>query len=286
MRESRKVVPDKVKLDGQVIKVQKFSAETYNPFEYPNLPNAFSKVKDAKSAVRFIQRYGSLGYGCLCVPEKPEWIEPLKWVQGQADTVSLALDIIYDLVNGAVSGASRGASSPCPTIDDVYIYGQTTGDKHISRRSLALASLRHYTVAMRAEFPHTLSLPTPRSRDDDSLDEHIRDILAHLVSSNTRNARRVWTTEPSLGLVWEYKALIEVVWHHVGKMALVGQDDTGARIGRCYDWKCGHPFIASRKLREGQHEFCPPEMGQGKGSRCGLRHRAEERREREREGKK
>jgi len=271
----------------------------YDPFKQRNLPNAFAKVKDAKSAIRFVERYGFLGYASLksgLDADDQRWQEDeedlLPWILGQADTVRFALDIIGMLEHGTLRELRNTLKSRQVSLTESEITEQlqklpivgwgAEGPPNVTFRyncTIGLETLDHYYSAWKT-----------RGRfmtwDEDRVRSHAAELLTALVNRNTAHVRPVFFCEGNdrLQMTYDYRALIEVIWHHIGNMAMMSQEGTGVRIGVCHE--CGSLFVASRRPREGHPEFCPPEMYEGKGSRCGLRHRMRERRERmKRKGK-
>lgn len=302
--------------------------EKYDPFGETNLPNAFSKVRDEKSAKRFIERYGLLGYSNLkfgwsssdTLWHEEEQDEPLSWILGQAATVRFALDIIGLLGHGrsgryeglrdalkaqqvrlmenevvetqrkttlvkpvAVMGHRYNCAVGLETLDVTYLLaegfgGLGTGTLLTKENPLSIENepdVMYLSLDDSAEYPERY------------YSSHARDVIARLVSGNTTHVRQglhhllLRRGDSKLAIGHMFYALIEVIWHHVGNMAVLADEGRGNRIGICEE--CGTSFVASRKPREGHPEFCPPEMDQGRGSRCGLRYRTRERRKRERE---
>jgi hypothetical protein len=224
----------------------------YSPLEAPNLPNAFAKVVDAKSAVRFAKRFGLLGYSNLVLGDHhhaDEGSHPqareleaaghgdlFTWTLAQARTVRLAIDLIETLQNGpdgdVASALSRNKSAMTTT----------TVIEHPSGIEYELM-VPEYIVALRERviqrcWPDAFA---PRLQ--------AAEMIADLVNGNSSSVRWMVQATPDGELVetMHADALVEVVWWHVGQWA------TRGKVRSCALSTCAMPFLVTDQ----RQQFCP-----------------------------
>lgn len=256
----------------------------YDPFEKANLIiNAFAKVEDEKSAIRFVERYGPLGYYHLA--SKGLGGEPLEWVLGQADTIRFALSLIQGLGGPEELGSTANLKR---------VFSERQSPKYKGFMNAEHGVCAVYSVAAGARFPvETIPFrlqnpPAGKTRtwtsEEDFVRQHARDVLAYLVEHNTGSVRRVLVSATGeLGHKHEFGSLIEAIWYMVGDKALLSQERGGGVIASCEE--CGNLFVASRKPARGHFAFCPPELSGQKYSLCGLRNRMRRLRKVDKKGK-
>ncbi len=247
----------------------------YNPMDYRHLPNAFAKVKDEKTAIRFAKRWGLLGYNRL--HDLHDMPEPLDWVLRQARSVRFVLNLLekynnsnYDLIrflkNESVTRDGVRFKHTHYYISGIYdlAFGVDCVPKGFfspaesspdERKSLLKGKIVHGSVKLPYEALIT---------------EFVNNIIVWCINGNTANVSRDFYVENGKLLNGiTYKALIEVIWYQVGDIALKAQEGGEMRV--C-DY-CKMPFLAE----DGRQRFCPPLEIEGQNSRiqsaCGLRYR-------------
>ena len=259
-------------LEDDIIKAKDVYEDLY-PFDKPDLPNAFAKVNDAKSALNFERKYAPLDYDLLLVNTKSEWEfirkyaplkydftpanleekkggDPVWWVIEQARFVRFALDLMYTLAIKHGRGTLRlfrefvvYEDHDCPGLQGTgvltYPHGAIIG---------------------------TTTAPAPKSESDALW--YAPSVIALLVNANTKNIHRelmISFRGKIMSVQWYY-ALIEAIWSMVGDLAMKAQQEgESGYFQRCE--LCNSVFFAKDK----RQRFCPPNIGQQ--SLCGLKFR-------------
>lgn len=267
---------DKPFVEGLVVNDRSDEARrrAYRPQDFPLLPNALSKVKDERSALDFVRKWGLLGYSELLLStlrlfdESAEGDEdkeravraevdqlaggdPLPWFLAQAKSVRFATELVEAL------------QIDRPGAVGLVLAIHQTEWRPAEFAGASGASLR-FTLARGLEV---------RSREYTELDSPrmAMRIVEDLVASNTRTVRRIllpgssgnrlrWTTNMS--------ALSEIVWSHVGDWA-----DHGL-VKLCELETCRTPFLVT----DGRQRFCPADEEGGKSRCAGLYQKRQQRR--------
>jgi len=243
----------------------------YYPFEVDmrTLPTAFAKVVDARTAVAFTRKYGPLGFWQVVEPgpdHEGRPFDPTDWVLAQAATVRFALEVVAGL-EGDDPGALQAALARRRVEASEVAQGLARVDYSVS------------VVGRRADVGYLASpwyrlesgyLPSQPSADD--VRAHARGLLAALVNMNTAGVRPVLRADADrLRHGFTARALIEVVWKHVGDAALGGR----VRICRA----CFAPFVAT----DGRQHYCPPDPSADAPTGKRVRSKCEQRARRQRE---
>jgi hypothetical protein len=239
------------------------SLEDFDPFDYPNLPNAFAKVDNEASAVAFAKKYGLLGYLLLAedtatglVPQSlatfgrsdGEPSEPVEWFLAHAAAVRFVLR----LIKGLQDGDERGLG----VLIDREAISMRLGKKTVKGH---VAPVRNEVEVRPDSFISYLSDPTPS--------QWAVAWIAFMVDGNTQSIRRILT--PFQSTLWTglyVKSLIEAIWYQVGEMALLSQEQDGKAVRACKE--CGTLFVVTDK----RQQFCPGDAWSA-GSLCGARSR-------------
>jgi len=227
----------------------------YYPFESDlrTLPTAFAKVVDERTAVAFTRKYGRLGFWAVVEDQDDcgqpfDWAphDPAAWVLAQSDTVGFALAVIAALHSGEREQLERalGKHRAPPAQPLVPPLSIAPADDDLSTLACYLAA----GDSRRDASWYTLVCDRiPAEPTDDDLRTHARRILAALVNGNTAGVRPVIREAGGLRYGLTARALIEVIWKHVGDAALGGR----VRICRA----CFAPFVAT----DGRQHYCPPD---------------------------
>jgi len=252
-----------IELVGDVLKPKQLG-EPYSPWENRNLPNALAKVQDSRGAIRFVERYGLLGYDQLVPPtrfDEPSRSvggDPLPWVLAHAAAVRMAIHLI--------AGLSREDEQ---LIRDTLTNHQTFVNVNGKRRAGFL--LPQGTDIKFVEF----------FRPPDT-SAGFRDLAAHLVrglvNDNTTGIRFALSRRAAGVLAWAMtaRALVDCIWWMVGEMAVAGSDEGGDAVRLCEE--CGMPF----RVTHARQRFCPPDQF-SKRSLCEARRHMRQFRQRQRE---
>ena len=261
--------PTSVKCDGDSLTaVAGVKDEAYDPFGMPNLPNAFAKVTDAKSATRFAQAYGLLGYGRLSDGDECHADEPLEWVLGQADSVGFALRVIEALSRGDASALGAELEQR-----QVVVAGRPMNERDEPIHGASAC----YTFMIGAKLNLVCFQTHSDQTDWETLRNHAHSLIEYLVNNNTRGVRQVLRYgKGRLESCRCFSGLIEVIWYMVGDTAVKVQD--GSIVRRCEE--CGTPFLVT----DDRQRFCPPQH-LSKTSLCGARRRIRRQRHGERVSK-
>ena len=265
----------------------------YEPFDCPGLPNALAKVRTESHAVKFVQTYGLLGFtdvagvevinassdvlsGVLDEEAVCEAVyehlphDPPEWFLSQAQTVRFALDLIKAL--GCLDDKQLIATLEDHSVDLDRCANHTQHHSSSTRQNKTsifggdvISGV--YVLQLGEERPNNIaqtviiSTPIGQSRSS-AIREHAYALLALMVNRNTK-AIRLGVRASSNGLVFcrEARALIEVIWYHIGEMALlIGRGKNrltrpAQGIRMCEE--CGLPFVVTDR----RQRFCPPDFG-------------------------
>lgn len=260
------------------LSVKQFNNLLYDPMDCPNLPNAFAKVIDGKTAIRFVENWGLLGYTRL---QHMAEAEPLVWVLRQARSVRFILNLVEKL-------HTRGGY-----LEELISFLKR---ESVNREGVQFRHSRHryifgvYDLAFDADYlakgffapaglspDETQSLLLGRTNygsakltDGALVKELAYGVIAACVNGNTVNMRRFFDDrDGKLNNCMTYKALIEVIWHQVGDIVLQIQEGKEMRV--CDE--CQTPFLVT----DGRQRFCPSleteDPYSWRQSACGLRYR-------------
>lgn len=221
------------------------------PFRKPDLPYAFAKVNDAKSALIFERKYAPLGYDSLLAnPKKGKGGDPVEWVLEHARFVRFALGLTQTLAMEYGRGTIR-------LLRDVVKY------EDVNLPNLQRAGDLTYPSGVTKI---STIVPAPKSESDALWS--IPSIIALLVNANTKNIHQKLDISHKGRIIplQMYHALIEAIWSMVGDLAIKAQQEKEKESFKICGW-CGSPFWATHKRRK----FCPPIFG--KESLCGLKYR-------------
>lgn len=238
----------------------------YYPFEIDmrTLPTAFAKVVDERTAVAFTRKYGQLGFWHVAEPgpqHEGRPFDPTDWVLAQAATVRFALEVIAGLPEEKL-GALQGALASRRVEASEVAEGLARVDYFVS-----VVGRRANDAWYRLESGY---LPT--NPNDDDVRAHARRLLATLVNENTAGVRPVLRADVErLRYGFTARALIEVIWKHVGDAAL------GGRVKICE--ACFAPFIAT----DARQNYCPPDPATDAPTGKRIRSKCEQRARRQRE---
>ncbi len=235
-------------LDGEIIKVTFGKTEDYyNPFKLVNLPNAFAKVIDGKTALRFSETYGFLGWPHYVEPERRQGGEPLSWVLNHASTVKLSLKII-----AAIADEQLDADEQLESRFQELLVPELIED--------ALGGIG-VSYMVRDKRQLTVFFPENRGNRIDYKDI-AQKLLIKVINKNTESVREMLQLSKDNIIVPEFQAdsLLDVIYWHVGRAALSG-------VRSCKE--CGTPFVALDK----RQKYCPGDEFSATGSLCGLRAR-------------
>ena len=251
----------------------------YYPFESDlrTLPTAFAKVVDERTAVAFTRKYGRLGFWAVVEDQEDcgqpfDWAphDPAAWVLTQADTVGFALAVIAALQSGEREQLERALGKhrapPAPPLVPPLSVAPADDDLSTFACYLAAGDSRR-----EASWYTLVCDRIPAEPTDDALRAHARRILAALVNGNTAGVRTVIREAGGLRYGLTARALIEVIWKHVGDAAL------GGRVKTCA--ACFAPFIAT----DARQNYCPPDPATDTPSGKRARSKCEQRARRQRE---
>ncbi|MFC2059010.1 hypothetical protein ACFLTS_05170 [Chloroflexota bacterium] len=258
------------------ISAEEFDSLLYNPMDYPDLPNAFAKVKDEKTAKKFVEGWGLLGYTHL---KNMAEAEPLDWVIQQAKSVKFVMNLIErlnnrsgnlgELIRFLKEESVNGKDAEFRRIRSRYItgyYNLVIGtDSHVRAFFAPAAPTPDQTQSLLSGNYNYTNIGLT---DDDIVKEFTRRIITTCVNENTINIRPFLDVKNGdLTACITYEALIEVIWYQVGDIGIRAQHGTEMRV--CEE--CGDTFLA----RDDRQRFCPAlEMVVArKQSTCGLRYR-------------
>lgn len=234
--------------------------ELYNPFEIPNLPNAFAKVDGQKALVSFVQQYGLLGYSRPSDALAPYEGDPVEWDLAHARAVRLALRLIQ----------ARNSANEVKALLEESI--TTIPMSKVMPTAPAGGKMVGHTFPLGQEYGFTLYNKEQWSKEFQHL---LPQMIAYLVNANTSGVcHQLVYHPPLLNIQLTARGLIEVIWHQVGEMAVMAWHQNGTGLGSCKE--CGLPFIVTDK----RQEFCPKAAvpGERTGSVCGARYRQRKKR--------
>lgn len=251
--------PGAVRVRDGKIEVEAGCWELYNPFDIPNLPNTFAKVDGQKALVVFVQEYGLLGYAGLSEDRDPLEGDPVEWDLAHARAVRFALRLIQ----------ARNSASEVKALLEQSV---TTIPMNavIPTAPAGLEAVGH-TFPQGQEYRFTLYNEEQWSKEFQTFVPYM---LTTMVNGNTCGVRHRLCYQPILHIQLIAEALIEVIWHQVGEIAVMAWHQNGSRIRSCKE--CGLPFIVTDK----RQQFCPKAAvpGERTGSICGARYRQRNRR--------
>jgi len=264
---------------------EKFSDLSYNPADHPDLPNVFAKVIDEEKATQFAERWGLLGYNRL---QDLGGAEPLAWVLYQAKTVKFILDLTEKLYGRRTNIEAlvrflrneNKKDTEFKYAKHSFIFGGYDlgiGTNRAQRSFFAPAGLSPDET--QSLLNGEKASGGPKQIDDIMVKEFAQQIISVCVNGNTLNVRRVLNeSDGKLVSSITYKALIEVIWHHVGNIVLQVQEGKEIRI--CDE--CQTPFL----VRDGRQRFCPSPGTEGYSrnqSNCSLRQRQRKKRQKDKQ---
>jgi hypothetical protein len=225
----------------------------YNPLHYPNLPNTFAKVRDAKTALRFVELFGRLGYPGMddggsaadMAAGDPgginhEYCEPAVWFIAQAQTVRLVCELLAAL--------HTGGAEACEVVlarhSLVPLYrgrGGDPGQEPVTGR---------FAVALGTNIDHWEPVVDVGESDEGveagmPPDWQAMNMATTLINENMGDVKRTLTWRSEIHESIQAATLIGAIWWHVGQWALGGD----LRLCR----NCGTPFLVTH----GRQEFCP-----------------------------
>jgi len=295
-RKDRVFIEDGVVRPGKTVGDYVIGSGRYDPFSHSNLPNALAKVQDEADVVNFVQSYGLLGYSPrLLFGPKPRELaqlydamkgDPVDWVLAHARTVRFALRLLHalqypgdGLLLDVLQEEWRPFEGP-PDLDDPEV---TRGFAALEKGGI----VGRFGVALGAET--TMLVPVTVLPEHAGRPEATRavaqELLVLMVSSNTVGVTQSLTVRNgTFGVQRRATSLIEVIWYHVGEMALIQQhaqttgEDNGKAIRTCEE--CGSPFLVTDQ----RERFCPSPFGGP--SLCASRNRQRRYRQRLREKQK
>jgi len=252
------MVPRHAILRDGLIYPGRVRGRAYLPAAYPEIASEFAKLAgaDDEMIVRFVRRWGHLGYSRLTATLGPKWraADPVPWIRAHAVGVKTCFELLehldpYSERHTELAGYLDGLEAATPR-------GQRI------KRSLN-SGIRDKIVWVRA-IPGETELIQARGLVKHLVNDNISAIsmriddgslVKKLVSDNDSPPDR------GFEIRYEFTALIEMVWWHVGKVAR-----DRFRITRCIE--CGSPF-EQKDLRQ---KYCPPPRGSNE-SICGRSYR-------------
>jgi hypothetical protein len=235
----------------------------YDPFTQRELPNALAKVVDRRSALRFARRHGRLGYTELLegaywrgtdalIEEKRQRAlledlgtdvgDPLEWMLAQAKTVCFVMELVVALQEG-----------------DEDATGDVLVRRRAGRRVEPLGEgefvRNEYLLARGPQVSGNFFSPSDTQASlypDAGPFEEARRIILDMLEANTTGVGWRWRPHLARGVAMGHsaRALIEVIWWHVGTAAAAGTDET---VRLCKLETCRAPFIVT----DDRQHFCP-----------------------------
>ena len=207
----------------------------YFPMGAPHMVSGFARLElgDANAALRFVKRWGLLGYERLAAGV--DGGDPLSWIWAHVNGVRIALEVAK-LINGGNDEkledyiSSLGGSP--------YGYG-------VRQQILSVSEL--------AALARPLGNAEPIISGAESV------LLKAIINPNLKGVYlQLWDAAPTIELaragryhlVYEWAALINVIYRHVADIVV------GGRVRICDS--CG--FLS--RQTHGRQRFCPAESGQ------------------------
>lgn len=246
---SYEVIDDAIQLVGPYKETR-----SYLPMGTPGIVSEFARVRpgNAKSALRFVNRWGLLGHGALARDGSGD---PLDWIFAHANGVRVALTIRKHIGDD----------------DRLHDYLSDLGESPFG-----------YGIGLHIEPASELASLVRPGGEIIGGAENV--YLRHIINPNLRGVYfQLMDGAPSKALaeigryhlVIKWDALISVIYRHLADIV------TGHRVRLCDS--CGLPF----RVTQGRQRFCPgspdPRTGRNQRSLCEGRYTKARRR---REGKK
>lgn len=271
--EHHYIAHDKVVAEGQFIR-------WYNPMEARELPSEVYRLSygDKKAVLEFVSRYGLLGRtelinaSIFLGPDADPVLdntEPLEWIWAHAHNVRLVMDGLRVLSTRDEREAAsylHRLALPQPALFDVFPPDQV--EEVIRAHSPegvkiygAIVGIREHVEPRQWRYPDVMQIPAV---------EVVGHIVGDILNENLALASRQVFFDPashSIKSAFQYHALIQYVYQQLLETA------EGGRIAECDE--CHALFIQT----DGRQRFCPPRFKE-KESRCALRYRQREWRQR------
>ena len=235
----------------------------YEPFTHRELPNALAKVFDERSALHFVHRHGLLGYTSLL--EQAMWVgkatltdvkqartllddlgdivgDPLEWMLAQARTVRFVMELLVALQNGDEGTVSnvlerrRSGRQVVPLGEGEFVRNEYL----LARGPQVAGGFFSPRDSERSLYPNVEPI------------QEARQIVLDMLEANTTGLGWRWRPHDTSGIAMGHsaRALIEVIWWHVGTAAVAG---TGKEFRLCALDTCRTPFIVT----DDRQRFCP-----------------------------
>jgi len=276
-------VPSDCRVENGRLVVIRPDVRWYDPFDRKELPGEIAKLKpgDTKALREFVLRYGKFGYTAVVNAVQDYHLdsemlfdqsEPLDWIWAHANGVRLVLEGIRILHERDEGKAVR------------YLANLLHPYLNPPESTLAFAEVRRAlpqgkdTAVYEAPIgyrevvlPQRWMLHAPRVRPLATVGDMVCDILTPNLALNRREV--YYDTETSsIRSTFVYDGMIQAVYQQLLETA------EGGRIAECDE--CHALFIQT----DARQHFCPPRFKE-KESRCALRYRQREwRQRREQEG--
>lgn len=267
-------LPDEegAEIDNGHVFYSNMTGERYAPFDFPNLPNRLASVETSNDVIRFVGRYGVLGYQTFTEHQRlgDEWFEgdPVNWFLLQARTIRFALQLIQ----------ATQENQPDEKIKTL-IFSNTVDVPLKMFRTNAPDNFKvpahHFAIGAEDVF----RAPIQAQVWEGIHDSLAMQIVGYLVNENTKGVSRVIgfpaqapADRRQFAQQFRARSLIEAIWYHVGDVALKVQGRT-TRLCK----ECGLPFVVT----DNRQEFCPGDQW-STASACGNRYRARQKRKRDR----
>jgi len=251
--------------EGGIIKeIYAGKIDNYNPFDLPNLPNAFSKIHDESTAVIFVTKYGLLGYSWLVDIGKRVGGDPLWWVLAHAESIRFVLNLIAALSKNDDDAILKTLNTARVKSDRSVLSEEI---KPIEGKGILDASYKVAVGPYNAVIGNATFAPT----EEGKLKVHANYLIVKIVNENIKDITWNFHYDDSVNKIKPYfrvRALITAIWKMTGDMALISQETKGKGIRICDE--CERPFLVTDK----RQRFCPPDRF-SKTSLCGSRHRME-----------